>query len=212
MYKCYRQYIVRDIPFDETPEIKWGNAVHTAMEHRLGGKPLPHATYNPDGSVKTPSMIHWEPLVSAYVDRKARPEMKVGVDRKGKPVGFWGDGVFLRGKIDATIINGTACFVSDWKTGGSRYEDPFELECQAVMLHAMNPYLTKIAGNFVWLKENRIGQVHDLSDTRSAWAKINNKVEAIEDAMKDGDWPKNKTPLCGWCGVLDCENNPKGKI
>jgi hypothetical protein len=195
MYKCYRQYIVRDIPFDETPEIKWGNAVHTAMEHRLGGKPLPQ------------DMIHWEPLVSAYVDRKARPEMKVGVDRKGKPVGFWGDGVFLRGKIDATIINGTACFVSDWKTGGSRYEDPFELECQAVMLHAMNPYLTKIAGNFVWLKENRVGQVHDLSDTRSAWAKINNKVEVIEDAMKDGDWPKNKTPLCGWCGVLDCATN-----
>ena len=111
---------------------------------------------------------------------------------QAKPVGFFGEGVFLRGKIDATLINGTAAFLGDWKTGGSRYEDPFELECQAVMLHAMNPYLTKIAGHFVWLKENRVGQTHDLSDTRSAWAKINNKVEAIEDAMADGRLAQNK--------------------
>ena len=197
MHKMYRQYIKKDVPYVETPEMKFGNDVHSAFEYRLGGKPLPQ------------TMIHWEPLISAYVDRKARPEMKVGVDRQGKPVGFFGDGVFLRGKIDATMIRGDAAFIADWKTGSSKYEDPFELECQAVMLHAMNPYLTRIAAHYVWLKENRIGQTHELSDTRSTWAKVCNKVEAIEDAMAEGDWSKTKTPLCGWCPVLDCENNPK---
>jgi hypothetical protein len=177
-------------PFDKTPEIEYGNKVHEAMEYRIGGKPLPA------------HMMHWEPIVSAYVDRKAKPEKKTGITKDCKPTGFFDKDVWLRCKIDVTMLNGTAVFLSDFKTGNSKYEDPFELECQAVMLHAMNPYLTKIAGNFVWLKENRIGQVHDLSDTRSAWAKINNKVEAIEDAMKDGDWPKNKTPLCGWCGSV----------
>jgi PD-(D/E)XK nuclease superfamily len=195
MYKAYRMYVKKDVPFFETPEMKWGNDVHTAMEHRLGGKPLPA------------EMRHWEPIVAAYAERKAQPERKLGVTRDGKPTDFFGTGVFLRGKIDVTMMHGTAAFLPDYKTGNSKYEDAFELEIQAVMLHAAYPHLTRITGCYVWLKENRIGQTHDLSDTRSTWAKVHTKVEAIEDAMKEGDWPKNKTPLCGWCGVLDCEFN-----
>ena len=30
--------------------------------------------------------------------------------------------------------------------------------------------------------------------------------EVIEDAMKAGEWPKTKGPLCGYCNVVDCEN------
>lgn len=194
MYKCYRMYVKKDVPFFETPEMKWGSAVHTAMEHRLGGKPLPH------------NMIHWEPIVAAYAARQAQPERKLGVDRAGKAVGFFGDGVFLRGKIDVTMMHGTAAFLPDYKTGGSKYEDSFELEIQAVLLHAAHPHLTRIAGQYVWMKENRMGQVYDLSDTRSTWAKVHNKVEAIEGAVASGDWPKNKTPLCGYCPISDCEN------
>lgn len=194
MYKCYRMYVKKDIPFFETAEMKWGNEVHSAFEYRLGGKPLPE------------NMRHWEPLVVTYVERKARPEMKVGITRDGKPCGFFGDGVWLRGKIDATMIAGTAAFLPDWKTGSSKYEDPFELEIQALMLKAANPYLVKIAGHYVWLKEDRIGGTHDLSDFQVTWAKVHNKVEVIEDAMKDGEWPKTKTPLCGYCSVKDCEH------
>ena len=69
LYKCFRQYMKRDLPFDKTPEIECGNKVHEAMEHRIGGKPLPQ------------EMIHWEPIVSAYVDRKAKPEKKTGITK-----------------------------------------------------------------------------------------------------------------------------------
>lgn len=194
MYKTYRMYVKKDVPYSETPEMKWGNKVHTAMEHRLGGKPLPE------------NMRQWEPIVAAYAERSAKPEMKLGINRNGRSVGFWGDDVFLRGKIDVTILNGDAAFLPDYKTGSSRYEDSFELEIQALMLKAVYPHLQRIAGYYVWLKENRIGQVHDLSDTRSTWAKVHNKVETIEDAIATGEWPKNKTPLCGYCPIADCEN------
>ena len=198
-YKAYRQYIKRDIPFDKTPEIEWGNKVHEAMEYRIGGKPLPK------------DMMHWEPIVSAYVDRKAYPEKKTGITKLGNPTGFFDSDVWLRCKIDVTMLNGSNVFISDFKTGNSKYEDPFELEIQALTLKAAIPTISKIAGHYAWLKENRIGMVHDLSDFSATWSKINNKVEVIEDNMASGEWPKTKSPLCGWCGVIDCENNPKQK-
>lgn len=197
LYKCFRQYVKRDLPFDKTPEIDWGNKVHEAMEYRLGGKPLPQ------------DMMHWEPIVSAYVDRKAKPEKKTGITKDCKPTGFFDKDVWLRCKIDVTMLNGTNVFISDFKTGGSKYEDPFELEIQALTLKAAVPAITKIAGHYAWLKENRIGVAHDLSDFQATWAKVNNKVEVIEDCQASGEWPKTKNPLCGWCRVLDCENNPK---
>lgn len=194
LHRCFRQYVKKDVPYVETPEMKWGNDVHSAMEYRIGGKPLPA------------EMQQWEPIAAAFARPGARAEMKMGLTREGKPAEFFGKDVFFRGKVDVTLIQGTTAFLPDWKTGGSKYEDPFELACQAVMVKAANPYLTRIGGCYVWLKENRVGQKYDLSDFNSTWAKINNKVEAIEDAMAAGEWPKTKGPLCGWCGVKDCEN------
>jgi hypothetical protein len=127
LYKAYRQYVKRDLPFDRTPEIEWGNKVHEAMEYRIGGKPLPQ------------DMMHWEPIVSAYVDRKAKPEKKTGITKDCKPTGFFDKDVWLRCKIDVTMLNGSNVFLSDFKTGNSRYEDPFELEIQALTLKAAIP-------------------------------------------------------------------------
>jgi hypothetical protein len=197
LYKCFRQYVKRDLPFDKTPEIDWGNRVHEAMEYRIGGKPLPQ------------DMMHWEPIVSAYADRGAKPEKKTGITKDCKPTGFFDKDVWLRSKIDVTMLNGQAVFIGDWKTGSSRYEDPFELEIQALTLKAAVPAINRIGGHYVYLKENKIGQTYDLSDFNATWSKINNKVEVIEDALVSGEWPKTKNPLCGWCAVLDCENNPK---
>jgi hypothetical protein len=194
LHRCYRQYVKKDIPYVETPEMKWGNDVHTAFEHRLGGKPLPM------------NMSHWEPLASAYADRGARPEKKTGITKQGKPTGFFDKDVWLRCKIDATMLKGNSVFLADWKTGGSRYEDPFELEIQALTLKAAIPQIDRIHGHYVYLKENRVGNAYDLSDFNSTWAKINNKIERIEDAQVANEWPKTKNPLCGWCSVKDCEH------
>jgi hypothetical protein len=200
LYKCYRQYIKRDLPFDKTREIEWGKKVHSAMELRIGGKPLPL------------EMQHWEPIVAVYAERGAKPEKQTGITSECKPTGFWDKDVWLRCKIDVTMLNGSAVFISDFKTGNSKYEDPFELEIQALTLKAAIPTITKVFGHYAWLKENRVGEPHDLSDFNSTWAKINNKVEVIQDCLVSGEWPKTKNPLCPWCGVLDCENNPKRAV
>lgn len=201
-HQMYRRYVKKDLKFVETPEMKFGNEVHSAMEYRMGGKPLPD------------SMRHWEPIASAIAERKPRTEQQLAIDASGKPAEYWGKGTaapFFRGKNDITLLNGTKAMLLDWKTGGSKYEKPFELETNAMLIHAHNPHLTEIVGAFVWLKEGRIGQSYTLTDTRSTWATVNNKAEEIRDRQASNDWEKKKNPLCGWCNCFDCEHNTNPK-
>lgn len=196
--QMYRRYVKKDLEFKMTPEMEFGNEVHTAMEYRLGGKPLP---------VK---MQQWEPFAAALDGLKARAEVKLGITAEGKPTGFFDKDVWLRGKADVIAIAGSAAFLPDWKTGKPR-EEPLELAVNAMLVHAHNPHLRTFTGVYAWLKENRMGIPHDVSDTNSTWAKVNNIVEDIKDSMQTGDWTKRKSPLCSWCDVFDCEYNSNPK-
>lgn len=198
-YQMFRRYVKKDIPFVETPEMRRGTEIHTAMEHRVGGKPLP------------PDMRHWEPIVAALDGRNAKAELKLGITNEGKPTGFFDKDVWCRGKADVVMIQNSNAFLIDWKSGGSKYESSFEIEMQAMMLKAANPYLVRISGCYAWLKEDRMGTVYDLSDFSSTWAKVNNIAERIQDDMASGEWEKKKSGLCPWCPCTDCEHHPKRK-
>lgn len=193
-YQAFRRFVKKDIPFFETPAMKRGSEIHTAMEHRIGGKPLPA------------DMRQWEPLVAPLDGKNVKAELKLGITNEGKPTGFFDKDVWCRGKADAVAIQSNSAFLIDWKSGGSKYENSFEIEIQAMMLKAANPYLVKIGGCYGWLAENRMGRVYDLSDFNSIWAKINNIAEAMQDDMVTGEWEKRKGPLCGYCPCTDCEN------
>jgi hypothetical protein len=196
-HQTWRRYVKKDQPFVETEAMKWGNAVHTALEYRLGGKPLP------------PNMQQWEPIVAAFDGRGATAEQKLGITREGKPCGWFDDGVFFRGKIDVTLINGATAYINDWKTGSSGYESPFELETNALLLHCKFPHLTKIVGSYAWLKENRLGTMFELSDTNGTWQKVTKLVAEFERLLPGGGevFEKRKSGLCGHCSVEDCENH-----
>jgi hypothetical protein len=119
------------------------------------------------------------------------------------------DDVWGRCKMDFALVdheNKTACCV-DWKTGRVR-EDPDELEIQALFLKAKYPALTKISGWYVWLKESRMGKVHDLSDTNGKLASIRSRVDRLKHAAAMDAWEPKQGPLCAWCGVKTCEFHP----
>lgn len=199
-HQMMRRYVKKDVVFKGSPESEFGNEVHTAMEYRIGGKPLPL------------KMQQWEPLVAPIAELRPRPkaEVKMGLTREGRPTGFFESDVWFRGKADVVAISGTNCFLPDWKTGRPR-EEPLELETNAMLVHAANPYLVSIKGNYAWLKESRYGLIHDLSDTRSTWAYICNLAEQITDSMQTGEWEKKQTPLCAWCDCFDCQFNKNPK-
>ena len=190
-----RRYIVKDQPYVETPEMKWGNEVHSAFEYRVGSsKPLPE------------TMKQWEHFAQPFDGQFAKVEQKLGISAEGKCVGYWDGSVWFRGKADLAIIRGETAYINDWKTGKSSYEDPFELETNAVLIHAKYPQLKKIIGSYTWLKENRVSQMYDLSDTRSTWNEICRLMGEIIALKKTGQFSKTKSGLCGWCSVDDCEN------
>lgn len=194
-HQMFRRYIKKDQPFTASPEMQWGDEVHTAFEHRVGGgKPLPV------------SMQQWESFATPFDGRGAITEQKLGVTAQGQSCGFFDANVWFRGKIDLTLIDGTTAYLPDWKSGSSKYENPFELETNAVLLHAKHPQLTRIVGSYIWLKEHRISQLYDLSDTRKTWAELCRLMDLIGQASLTGEWRKMKSGLCGWCSVSDCEN------
>ena len=198
-HQMFRRYVKKDIEFKKTADMDWGNEVHTAFEYRLGGRPLP------------PKMSMWEPFAAALDGLNAKAEVKLGITAEGRPTGFFDKDVWLRGKADVIAINGTACFLPDWKTGKPR-EEPLELAVNAMLVHAHYPHLRQFTGAYVWLKENRMGVSHDVSNTNATWAKVNKVVGEIQENMATGDWPKRKSPLCGYCDVADCEFNENPKL
>lgn len=194
-HAMYRRYIEKDQPYVERPEMKFGNDVHTAFEHRIGGqKPLPE------------NMQQWECFAAPFDGLMPMVEQKLGITRNGVATGFWDNNVWFRGKNDVTVVEGDRAYLCDFKTGKSNYEDPFELETNALLLKAKKPQLTKIVGSYCWLKENRMGQLYDLSDFDATWNRICDLMGKIEDKRVSGDFEKHKSGLCGWCSVSDCEN------
>jgi hypothetical protein len=108
--------------------------------------------------------------------------------------------------LDVLIMKPPVAVLFDWKTGKVR-EDPRELMAQSYLLQRNQPGVTKVYGAYVWLVENRLGEMHDLTNT-DRWLNGTKATLAKEqEALGSGVWPKSPNPLCGWCPVKDCEHN-----
>jgi PD-(D/E)XK nuclease superfamily len=194
-YQTYRRYVKKDIPFFKTDAMEWGDKVHSAFETRLRS-----------GLILPREMQQWERFAVSFDGRSPMVEQKLGMTDRAKVTGFFDKDVWFRGKADAIVIQGDKAFIADWKTGGSKYEDPFELATNAVLLKVKYPELKKIMGSYVWLKEDRVGQQYDLSDFKATFMEITRLMGEIKARRDSGEWAKDKSGLCGYCPCDDCEN------
>lgn len=192
-----RRYITKDLgAFVKTKEMEWGDAVHKAFELRLKAKkPLPV------------EMQEWEQFAAPFDSHKVLVEQRLGLSREGRAHDYWDNAqVWFRGQADVAILNGTAAYIADLKTGNSKYEDPFEVATNALLLQAHYPQITTIKGQYIWLKENRMGQLYDVSNTRATFGNVCELMDEIEGRRAANQWEKRKSGLCSWCNVKDCEN------
>lgn len=191
-HQCARRYILKDIPFEKTEAMEEGSRVHKAMEERIRRKvPLPADLVAHEQ--------HVAPLDKCHV----RPEQKLGIASSGRATDYFGQDVWFRGVLDAPFLLATDTVVLfDWKTGKPR-EDSFELETHAVLFQAHEPIVTRLYGQYVWLRENRRGKLHDCSDTRRTLV----RMQVLAAEIETGNYDKTPGPLCKWCPVKDCEHN-----
>jgi PD-(D/E)XK nuclease superfamily len=188
-HQAARRYIIKDLPFEETLAMVEGKVAHEAIAKFIAGGPEPE---------KYADLVR--PLAG-----KCKPERKLAIEGDSlKPVSWYDKEAWLRGVIDAYVIKDTTAVIFDWKTGKER-EDPFELEVFGFLLRAHHPELRKIIGHYVWLRDNKVGEAHDVSDYARTWAKVMNFYTEIEK----GDYKKTPGPLCKWCPVLDCAHNKR---
>ena len=209
-HRYYRQYVLKDLPRGEpSPAMAEGIEGHQAFEDRLSkAVPLPAA------------FAAAEPLCASLATMpQYRVEYYLGVLPDGQPCQPDNKNCWFRGKADyvawtpAVAIGATGAWFIDWKFGKvpMRWEkgrplgeDPFELECQAMLQHAHHPVATYV-GEYFSIKEGRPGARHTLDPvaTRRRVQEIDNEMRAMNER---GQWPKTPGPLCGWCDVRDCEH------
>lgn len=199
--KAYHRYVAKDLPYVETPEMKWGNYVHSAMERRLvAGIPLPD------------DIAHLEGFPAAILQAgRVEGEQKVACRADWSPCSFFDDDVKWRGKIDVPIYQRPEVVVIlDWKTGKVR-ENPSELRLHAALLKRSRPELERIIGYYVWTKDNALGEPHDIMPHAQTYDRYDKIMAHIEHNAALNHWPARENPLCRWCDVLSCSFNKKGK-
>lgn len=203
-HAAYHRYVGKTIPYVQSPEAKWGDEVHQALEKRVrDGEPLPESMA---GAAPIAEQFH------QYAQHlPVQVEMQLAITQNGRPCAYkdWNN-VWFRGKLDCVLLDHaewpTTAWMVDWKSGNVR-EDPFELECGALLLKATYLSLQTVHAEYVWLKTGTKGLRYTLDQPRQTFDKLVNLRKEAEDYMAKGDWPKRKTPLCGWCDVKSCEHN-----
>ncbi len=197
--QAFHRYVVKTYPFVGSEASKWGDRVHKALEARIGNDvPLPA------------EMAQYEGYAASLAALKPLVELKLGIRKDGSPCDFFADDVWLRGKADVVAKREALVLLADHKTGKKR-EDVYELEIQALMVHARWPDTQRITGFYGWLQEIKPGRLHDVSNVGETLECLQEKADEIEQMNKTGIWPVKQGPLCGWCPVKSCGFNRSGK-
>lgn len=199
--RCPKQfahkYVWKDLPKEQpSAAMEHGNNVHTALENRIKGKPLAQ------------EYRQLERYALVFDGSPVKAEPKLGMTREGSWCDFWDTAVWFRGKVDVVVSLPPRGFITDWKTG-KKYEDPDELEINALLLQAKYPELSIFKGRYVWLKTDEVGKEFDLSDTTSKGLSLKERTARVETAIAANFFPPVENPLCGWCPVTACAFNPK---
>lgn len=203
-HQAYHRYVAKTLPYVESPEMAWGNKVHAALEHHIKS-----GTTLPDEMAAATGLAKQFRDMSKVVAVRCELQLAMTVD--GHPCDYKDyDNVWFRGKLDCVTRTDAWAWMVDWKTGNPR-EDPFELECGALLLKVNRPELADIKGEYFWLKTGSAGLRYTLNDHARYYAKLVNLRRDAETYLQSGEWPKKKSPLCGWCAVRSCEHNTMDK-
>lgn len=203
---CPRQYeakhVLKTVKFQQNDAARWGDFVHKCLEdHIRHGTPLP------------PNVAGYQMYVDA-IKRKWNgaqaiiAERSIAINPYLMETGYFDGDVWVRAKLDLTILNRAEAVVLDWKTGKMK-DDPKQLMFYALLVFCLYPDVQRVRAGFVWLKDGVISPpatfTRDQFDRMLAvWT---GKYNAVVEAHELGVFPPRPSGLCnGWCDVTTCEH------
>lgn len=204
---CPKQYyhkrILKEIPFVETEQIRYGNEFHKAVELYINDE------------IALPK--HFEFAKEAVDKLLTRgdfyvAEIEGAVTEDSVPTRYWGSDAWYRAKVDLFIRNQEKKigYAIDWKTGGNpNYADPNQLEANSLILFRKYPEIDKIKGGlFFVLKSKLLTYEFHKKDYPQIWSKWVKKHKRVVDAHKTGVFNPRPSGLCKkHCPVTDCPYN-----
>lgn len=194
--RYFHKHVAKDVEKESTPALDYGVRVHKAFEE-----------YLKDGVAFPDDLQHYQPFADALaVPLDLLVEKRLGIRADGTACEFYDEDRFWNCKLDVALLNDLTCLIFDWKTGKER-EDPFELEIQAVLLAAAYPTVKVFKGHYVWLKNSKVGVLHNLTDVKRTWSEMRAIAQQLYRHQQQNYWPEEENPLCGWCPVKQCQFN-----
>lgn len=200
--KCLHQNVIRDIPWVETEENKWGNDVHRELERCARLRLLPEGRFAP---------LSYIAAAFLGATGELRPEVLLGIDRRLSPCDFYDPTVWCRGNnADLIIDYNDWAVVWDYKTGKKKSGSK-QLMLTALMIFAKFPRLQKLVCSYIWLQAKTLKPVQEVyyrKDIPELWQHFLPIMKEIEYCNEKDIWYKRQNGLCRqWCPVTSCEYN-----
>lgn len=194
--RFYLTRISKAVSEATNPAMEEGNRKHKILEDYVKGK----------GGLQ--DLQPMEPVMKRIMAEPAQKvaELQFGLTQDLRPTKFFGDDVWVRGKLDLSVVGPTEAHIFDYKTGKEK-TDFQQLRLFAAVGFAMWPYLQTIKTAYVWLpqvddKVNRPKtkiskpEVFTAPDKVVIFQDFAGRVHKMEQSERNNDWPANPSGLC----------------
>jgi hypothetical protein len=194
--KYWHERIGRTVKEKKSSVADYGTMAHRKFELRLlKGQKLPL------------DLKHHEPTLAklANASGEGMPEQKLAINDRFQPTGFFDDDVWCRAIIDYAKHNGRHILIVDHKFG--KMKSNFDqLDLMAAMIVCHIEEIETVTGAFYWAKEKKIApKKYVREDMPEVWASFLPRVQAMQDAITNEDFPARPSGLCkNYCLVKSC--------
>lgn len=185
----YHTFVVKDVPFVESPASRRGRDVHKELEYAVNGKLRLSADF-----------AYVQPFVENLHKLRASGALTVEAERYLRV--DCGD-YELAGKLDVLCQtpDKSQASLCDWKTGQVR-EDPFELEVHGLLVKMTWPETAMATARYYWLDSGKVGVSYSLDP-----AKTRVIVAQVAEAIHASAFEPWRCWRCRFCAVKECEHN-----
>ena len=194
--ECPRRFFLvrsKQVKEKQGPQSIEGNETHKALENYVGGVaslPEKYAIYKPIADkIKT-------------APGQKLLEYSFGLTKVLTPTTFFGADVWVRGKLDVTVLRNADAVVLDYKTG-KRKHDLDQLRLFAAAALNTWQHVGEVKTSYVWLQERKLDtEVFKRDQAVPIWQEFAIRVHRMERAAEMNDFPPKPSGLCKqWCPV-----------